>query len=411
MKKILTHFIGFSLLCAAPVFSQQDSAAWLKRTAADTSKSLLNMDAVYSRPFLQAGKTPVAVGGYVETKAEYLRTDGISDGFGFQMQRTTLFLSSSLHRKIKFLTEIEFEDGTREINIEFASLDLQFDPLFNLRSGIVMNPIGAFNQNHDGPKWEFNDRPIAATQLLPATFSNVGMGVWGKYARQGWVFAYEAYLTNGFDDQIINNTENKTFLPAAKTNAGRFEENFNGVPLFTGKIAARHRKWAELGVSTIQGIYNKFEEDGLKLDERRAVRVWALDFNANLPRIGMVLTGEWAWVKVDVPETYSQQFGERQRGGFLDIVQPVLRRKMLGFDHAVLNLACRLEYVDWNVGEFRETGGIIGESIWAIVPAVSFRPSAQTVLRLNYRYLAQTDILGNPPALTGGFQVGVASYF
>ncbi len=411
MKKILTTLLGFSLLCAAPVFSQPDSSAWLKRTASDTSKSQLNMDAVYNRPFLQAGKTPVAVGGYVETKAEYLRTDGISEGFGFQMQRTTLFLSSSLHRKIKFLTEIEFEEGTREINIEFASLDLQFDPLFNLRSGIVMNPIGAFNQNHDGPKWEFNDRPIAATQLLPATFSNVGMGVWGKHARRGWVFAYEAYLTNGFDDRIIANGENKTFLPAAKPNPARFEESFNGVPLFTGKIAVRNRRWGEIGFSTMQGVYNKFEEDGLRLDQKRAVRAWAIDFNATLPKLGTTLNGEWAWVSVDVPETYSQQFGDRQRGGFLDIVQPVLKRKMLGFDNAVLNLSLRLEYVDWNLGKFRETKGNIADHIWAVVPAVSFRPTAQTVLRFNYRYLAQTDILGNPPALTGGFQVGVASYF
>ena len=43
-----------------------------------------------------------------------------------------------------------------------------------------MNPIGAFNQNHDGPKWEFVDRPISATQMLPATWSNVGFGLYGK---------------------------------------------------------------------------------------------------------------------------------------------------------------------------------------------------------------------------------------
>jgi hypothetical protein len=84
---------------------------------------------------------------------------------------------------------------------------------------------------------------------------------------------------------------------------------------------------------------------------------------------------------------------------------------MLGFDNAVLNIACRLEYVDWNVGNFKETGSNIGDHLWAIVPAVSFRPSAQTVLRLNYRRHSQTDLLGNPPALTGGFQFGVASYF
>ena len=52
------------------------------------------------------------------------------------------------HRKIKFLSEIEFEEGGEEVAIEFAALDISMHPLLNLRGGIVMNPIGAFNQNH-----------------------------------------------------------------------------------------------------------------------------------------------------------------------------------------------------------------------------------------------------------------------
>lgn len=381
------------------------------RIPADTSGLTLNMDATYNRPFLQMGKIPVALGGYAEMKGEYLQTEGVSEGFSFQMQRVTLFVSSSIHPKIKFLSEIEFEEGTKAINIEFASVDTRLHPLLNLRGGIVMNPIGAFNQNHDGPKWEFNDRPLASTQMLPATWSNVGMGVFGKQARQQWVFAYEVYLTNGFDEQIIANTENKTFLPAAKTNPNRFEESFNGRPLLTAKVALRHRKIGEIGLSHMGGVFNKFEDDGLRLDKKRRADVWAVDVNTTLPLLKTALTGEWAWVRVDVPESYSQQFGSRQQGGFLDIVQPVLRGRMLGFEKSVLNLALRLEYVDWNTGRFRETGGNIGDEIFALVPALSFRPSAQTVFRLNYRFLRQRDLLGNPPARTAGFQLGIASYF
>lgn len=389
----------------------QTDSSFFKRISKDTTQTQLNMDAVYNRPFLQVGKMPVALGGYVESKVEYMQTDGITEGYNFQMQRMTLFVSSSIHRKIKFLSEIEFEEGTKEINIEFASLDMQFNPLFNLRGGVLMNPIGAFNQNHDGPKWEFNDRPISATQLLPATFSNVGMGIWGKYAKKNWVFAYETYLTNGFDDQIIDNTKNKTFLPASKLNADRFEESFNGRPLFTGKIAVKNRKWGEIGFSTMQGIYNKFQDDGLVLDKKRRVKVWAVDFNTTLPKSNTFINAEWAWVSVDIPETFTQQYGNRQNGGFIDIVQPVLKRPIFGFENAVLNVACRLEFVDWNIGRFKETGDNISDTIWAIVPTISFRPSAQTVLRVNYRYHTQTDILGNPPALTGGFQFGISSYF
>ena len=78
----------------------------------------------------------------------------------------------------------------------------------------------------------------------------------------------------------------------------------------------------ELGISYMGGAYNKFKDDGLELDKKRRVNVLALDFNTTLPSSRTYFNGEWAWVKVDIPETYSQQFGERQSGGFLDIVQP-----------------------------------------------------------------------------------------
>ena len=41
----------------------------LLRNPAQVSDSLkLNMDAVYNRPFVQVGKLPVALGGYMEAK-------------------------------------------------------------------------------------------------------------------------------------------------------------------------------------------------------------------------------------------------------------------------------------------------------------------------------------------------------
>jgi len=402
----LLTFIFFS----SAIIAQIDPAL-LRRTAKDTSGLLLNMDAVYNRPFLRLGKLPVALGGYAEANYQYLQEDGISEGHQFQMRRLTLFVSSSISKRIKFLSEIEFEDGTKEINIEFASVDFEFAHLLNMRGGIVMNPIGAFNQNHDGPKWEFVDRPVSATQMLPATWSNVGFGLFGKKYSKDWVYAYEAYLTNGFDDKIIDNAENKTFLPASKENKDRFEESFNGSPLFTGKIAVRNRKIGELGLSYMGGVYNKYQDDGLQLDKKRRVNVYAIDFNTTLPKIKTYINAEWAWVNVNVPETYTEQFGRKQQGGFIDFVQPVIKKPVFGFEKSVINAALRLEYVDWNKGKFKSTGDNISDEVFSIVPAISWRPTAQTVIRLNYRYNWQKDILGNPPAKLAGFQFGVSTYF
>lgn len=405
------HPLLAALFCSAGSLAQVDSTLLRPLPIAQDDSSRMNLDAIYARPFLQIGRSPVNVGGYLEAKAEHLGTDGVSEGMQFQMQRLTLFVASAINERLSFLSEIEFEHGTEEIGIEFASLDLELDPLFTLRGGVVMNPIGAFNQNHDGPRWEFADRPIAASAMLPATWSNVGFGAFGKKRLGACSLAYEAYLTNGFNDRIIANSDDRTSLPAAKEDPERFAESFNGVPLITAKLATKHADWGEVGISWMGGVYNKFQDDGLELDVRRRVDVFAIDAHSSIGNAGPTIIGEWAWVLVDVPDTYTQQYGERQEGGFVDVVQPLFRRRILGFNEAVLNVACRLEMVDWNVGTFRETGGDVGDDVWAVVPAISFRPVPGTVIRLNYRHQRQQDLLRNPPSITGGFQFGIATYF
>ncbi len=402
--------LSFSLIIAFSANAQIDPSL-LKRIPKDTSLNLLNMDAIYNRPSLQLGKTPVSLGGYVEANWQHLGTDGVSEGHQFQFRRLSLFISSSISNRIKFLSEIEFEPAEKEIGIEFAAIDVEFHPLLNLRGGIIVNPIGAFNQNHDGPKWEFTDRPISATQMLPATWSNAGFGVYGKYYKRDWMFGYEFYLSSGFDHSIIENNQNKTYLPSSKSNAERFEESENGEPLATGKIAVKNAKIGEIGLSYMGGIYNKFQDDGLTIDDKRRLNIYAVDFNTTLKKTGTFITGEYAWVFVDVPETYSQQFGNKQQGGFLDIVQPIAKRRILGWNNAVVNLSCRLEYVDWNVGRFKETNTNIADNLWSIMPAISFRPNAQSVFRLNYRIQKQQDLLGNPASNTAGFNFGISTYF
>src|SRR5690606_34652470 len=157
--------------------------------------------------------------------------------------------------------------------------------------------------------------------------------------------------------------------------------------------------------------YNKFQEDGLVLDNKRRVDVFAVDFNTVLPFTRTWITTEWAWVRLDVPDTYSQQFGNKQVGGFVDIVQPLMKGRIFGIEKSVINVAVRGEYVDWNAATFDETGTNIFDDFKSLSGGLSWRPGIQTVVRLNYRYNWETDLFGNRPSKTGGFQFGVSSYF
>ena len=394
------------------LLAQNDSTK-IKRIATDTSKQNMNMDAVYSRPFLSVGKLPIAIGGYLEANTMYSVTNGVTNGFSFQMRRMSLFFSSTIAKKIKFMSELEFEEGTKEINIEYAAIDIELHPLLNLRGGVILNPIGAFNQNHDGPKWDFVERPLSATTIIPSTLSNVGFGLHGKYFIHSWILGYETYLTNGFDDNIISNADGRTSLADGKVNPEKFSQSNSGLPMFTGKLAASNRKVGEFGISYMTGVYNSWKApDGLIIDSKRSASVFAIDFNTSLLNNRLNVKGEVAKVWVDVPVNYIQTYGTQQLGCFVDFVGTIIQRPILGWEKAKLNLVLRLEYVDYNQGPFRETAGNIYDDIWQITPGISFRPVGSTVLRFNYVYSQQRDVLGNsPPARTGAMEFGISSYF
>ena len=413
MMKIYTsnYFkIGLYLLI---FFYMETALAQEEKSGIEQSvqESQLNMDAVFSRPSLSFEKVPVALGGYLEANTMHRIEEGITDGLSFQARRLTIFMAASISERIKFLTEIEFEDGGKEIAIEFAALDVAFHPMFNFRGGIVMNPIGAFNENHDGPKWEFVERPDVAVNMLAATQSNAGFGVYGKTYSGNWIFGYEAYLTNGFNSKIISNEEDKTYLPAYKDGDNLFEENFSGKAMFSGKLAIKNRKIGELGLSYMGGAYNKFEEDGLSVEDKARVNVFAIDWNTTIQATNTYIVGEAAFVKVETPESYTPQYGNKQHGFFIDVVQAVYKNKIFEWEDATFNLAARFDYVDWNVGKFKETDTNIGDQLLAVTPGISFRPTPKTVFRINYRYQWQKDIINNPAERAATWYMGFSSYF
>lgn len=363
---------------------------------------------VYTRPFITSA-AQVAIGGYVEGNSNYFVEDGLSDGFSMELRRFNIFIFSQVATRLRFFVELEFQRGTEEIEIETAQLDFQLAPTLALRAGIILPPIGAFNQDHDSPRWEFIDRPLVSTQIIPATLSEVGFGAYGRLSpTPGIGLTYDAYVTNGLGDGIVQNEEGRTSIPGGKSD-DRFAEDNNGIPALSGRVAVQRRRLGELGLSYYSGIYNRFREEGTEVDLRRRVSIGAVDFATSFGRLGV--RGEMAQAWIDVPESLAELLGSRQRGAHVDFVLQLLKRPLLGLPRATVNAMLRLEHVDYNVGRFASTGRTIRDDVTAIVTGLSFRPAANTVFKANYRRHRTHDVLGNPPARLGGYQVGFATYF
>lgn len=363
-------------------------------------------DPIYDRPFVaQGGST--AIGGYVEGNTNYFSEDGVSEGFTMELRRFNIFLYSSIGSRISFLSELEFEHGTEEIALETALIDFELSPELILRAGIVLPPLGQFNQNHDSPRWEFVERPLVSTEIIPTTLSEVGFGLHGRFPVGDFRAGYQVYLVNGLTDGIVSNSEGRTHIPSGKSEEAFAEDN-NGEPALTGRVELSRDDLGTLGLGFYAGTYNTWRREGEPVDAQRNLRMLTLDISAE--RFGIQLDGEAALAWIDVPEGLGELFGTRQYGAFLDAVYPVYRGCLGAMCGATVLAAVRLERVDLNVGTFSPSGDRIYDEETALALGLSLRPNSETVFKLNYRYHWKRDLLGNPIRL-GGLQAGFATYF
>ncbi len=362
---------------------------------------------IFQRPFIaSAGRT--AIGGYAEANGSYLVTDGVGEGWSMELRRFNIFLYSAVGRRIRFLSELEFEHGTEEIALETALIDFVVTPSLVARAGILLPPIGAFNANHDSPRYDFVERPLVATDIIPATLSEVGFGLHGRLAPRGFAVSYDAYLTNGLGDGVILNSLGRTRLAAGKSDE-RFAEDNNGSPAVSGRVAAMARRWGELGLSYYGGVYNSYRTEGTVVAPKRRLSLIAVDLATDIGPVA--LRGETAWARIDLPPDLGELLADRQWGFYLDATLPVWRPRIRGLERPVISAVVRLERVDLNQGRFSATGLDRGDDVNAVTAGISFRPAAGTVFRANYRHQTTRDLLGNPPSRTAGFQVGFATFF
>ena len=146
----------------------------------------------------------VSIGGYGETLYENFageREDGVEQFTPDQLDllRAIVYVGYKFSDRILFNSELEFEHATTgkrgSVSVEFAYVDYMVKPLFNLRAGMILSPMGFVNELHEPLTFLGARRPDVEQRILPTTWRANGLGVFGE-SESG--FAYRAYLCESF---------------------------------------------------------------------------------------------------------------------------------------------------------------------------------------------------------------------
>ena len=372
--------LALCLVAAAPpaAAQQRDSTQRdttrriVDSTRTDTLERPFVRGGVYDKPYQTRLLGRTAIGGYAEAHARYERVDGLQDEAGFQAKRFNLFANARVSDFIRFAVELEFEDGTEEILMEFAAIDFRVHPSLTFRGGMILSPLGKFNLSHDSPLNEFTDRPLVSTELIGVTLAEPGFGALGQFraGRTGRV-TYEVYATNGFHDGLITDSEEGTRIPLGRQNV----EDNNGSPAVVGRLAWSPTVGYELGVSAHHGAYNTFALEGARLERRRNLTIGVVDAEATV--LGVRLTGEAARTTLDVPEGLRGIYASEQRGIYLEGVYAFWRRRIRTMPQSNFAVKARFDYVDFDTA-------IEGTSIAQVTVGFNFRPTQDSVLKFDF---------------------------
>jgi len=152
-------------------------------------------------------KKGVTFGGYGEmlySSPSSSLEDGSPSGQASQIDflRAVLYFGAKLTDKILFNSEIEFEHVTTgegaeergEVTVEFAYLDFLVNEGVNVRAGLLLVPMGFINERHEPPTYVGTRRPLVEQAIIPTTWSEDGVGLFGDIGSR---VTYRAYITSG----------------------------------------------------------------------------------------------------------------------------------------------------------------------------------------------------------------------
>jgi len=151
--------------------------------------------------------SPTVISGYGEAKYQYYKEEKTATT---NVTRAIIFLGHKFSDKIQFFSEWELENakvangGSGEFSLEQFLLKYNINKDWYLISGLFVPRIGIINENHLSTTFNGNDRPYLESTIIPATWREIGVGLYGNSARiQG--LNYSVALVNGLDASKFKN--------------------------------------------------------------------------------------------------------------------------------------------------------------------------------------------------------------
>ena len=114
------------------------------------------------------------------------------------LHRFVIGLGYQFNDEWSFDMELDFEHAFDEPEFEFLHIDWKKSDAFNIRSGLILMPMGPLNQTHEPPLFFSVERPYVQKRIIPTTWQEPGVGAFGQISES---LSYQAYIVSSIKAQ------------------------------------------------------------------------------------------------------------------------------------------------------------------------------------------------------------------
>jgi len=386
-KKLLSLAVATALVSPnAMATSVEDKIELLQQEIETLKDQVAQSDTKNHSSGIQSFVDRTTIGGYGNLNYNNY-SGGATANDKIDLQRFVLFFGHKFNDAVSFKSELEIEhavassDDAGEAEVEQAYLDFHFNDKVNAKVGLFLIPMGMLNESHEPPTFFGVERNEVETRIIPTTFREAGIGVYGEVLPS---LNYQLNLTTTFnikkfDDPLfgIASAHQEGQLADAEDFAVSGALNYTGITgllvgsaIYTGNTGQGDHAIGNARL-TLWDVHTRYQVG--RLDMRALYAHGHLDDAANIKTV----TG------FDAPESFY--------GWFTEAAYHVWKSGDMDFAPFV-----RYESYDTQAklpaGSFRVVGS--QNRVWTV--GASYWPDAQVVFKADYQtYDRQDDDKGD----------------
>ncbi len=284
--------------------------------------------------------------------------------------------------------ESEIERGG-EVVLEQFYLEKSFSDKMHLRMGHLVLPVGMTNQHHLPTEFFTVYRPEGESTIMPCTWHETGVGLWGKLSK----WRYEVQLVAGLDADRFG-SQNWIQTGSGSPYEFKMATSYAGV-LRIDNYSIKNLRWALSGYmgNSAQNSLSPNKYDGLK----GTVSIGAFDFKYESEKLivrghadyghlsdSEAITAANTTMREDSPSPKTPIASDAIATGIeagLDVLPWIAKQDDL---EKKLYVFGRYEYYD---SMYKTEGNVVDNESWGrqlVVGGLNYKPMKQIVIKAEY---------------------------